>query len=197
MKLGSACLVIAVAAWLGTDRSWAELPEAVEEMKQRMAQQAEDPVAAVKLWFEALFVYMEDSKTGSDMISLVMYEPAWDAPANQIFVDRLNERPWIFRSYAQGTRPQDGYRMDPDDFELVVTEVRGEPEDGTVRIFLRSSGADNPRPIVMRKGDDGLFRAYLYSPIYVGVRPPPFDGAQDGLRPHVGDPEPAEGPPQS
>ena len=171
LLLGTTLCFVTLLAGL----AWAQeaTPPEVAAFQQRQAEMASDPVGAVTVWFEAIFQYMADPELGAPMITLAMDDPDWNVPANSIFVDRLNNRPRIFLSYIRGTSPENGYQPGPEaDWELEVTEVREPDANGEVTVYLRSTGADTPRPMAVRKGDDGLFRASRYTSIYVDVRPP-------------------------
>lgn len=51
--------------------------------------------------------------------------------------------------------------------------------DGLVKLFLYSSGADSPRPIQLSRNDKGLWKAYSWSSLESGVRPPAGNGTDD------------------
>ena len=75
----------------------------------------------------------------------------------------------IFRSFAAGTSPENDYRMSPDNFNLVV--VNKLQEQGYLRFFLQSSGADSPRPVWVKEFD-GLWYTINNAGTYVEVRQP-------------------------
>ncbi len=108
-----------------------------------------------------------------------MNDPAWDdLTTAQTFVRNLDGEAWIFRSYAVGTSPENGYAMNPADFELNLDRI--EPGGtGGQDVWLRSSGADSPRRIYLKRGtQDGLYYLEHFGNLYVDVRPPVNPGEQ-------------------
>lgn len=152
------------------------LPETMEEFEARVAEKALEPKQAVKLWFDAVFVYLNvDKELGAQMITLMTKDKEWQKKT--YFMAALKERPYIFRSYAKDSSPDNDYEMNPNKYELVVEKTDRKPyadkeEDEYVKMFLKSSGADSARPIVFQRNIRGEYKVYEFSSIYVGIRPP-------------------------
>ena len=153
------------------------LPTTLAELQARIAEQASDPLVAINLWFEAVYVYIHvDRDVGSAMITEMTKDKRWDRPGCA-FVERLNSQPYIFASYAAGATPGNDYAMDPQQFELTFGRVDTKPypdrdEGENVKVWLDCGGADNPRPIEMQRNNQGHYKAANFSSIYVGARPP-------------------------
>ena len=60
--------------------------------------------------------------------------------------------------------------MNPNNYQLVFTSTR--QDNGLTTVFLRSSGADDPRPVQTRQYDDGLWYVFQPAATYSGVREP-------------------------
>ena len=153
----------------------AALPRDYQEFKARYQQEGRTPEGAVKLYFEAVFCYIDEA-TRAEGSKMVRYALHHDRPIEQsrnlaTFVERLRdpEMHHIFRGFAEGTSPENDYRMSPDNFNLVVT--RKVQEQGYLRVFLRNSGADSPRAVWVKEFD-GLWYTINNASTYVGVRPP-------------------------
>lgn len=167
-------LVMTVAAVVGLASGvLAKLPRDVDEFRDRQTKEATRPEGAAKLWFEAIYTYGKEATrdAGRKMLSLGMVDEKWEK--NTYFVDRMRTKPHIFRSYAQGATPGNGYKMDPDQFALqIVASEADKFREGAWRLMLQSSGTDKPRPLVLVKGADGLWRVQTYNDIYGDVAPP-------------------------
>ena len=177
MRLKKISVVLALSAlFLVVGReAWAALPRDYQEFKARYQQEGRTPEGAVKLYFEAVFCYIDEA-TRAEGSKMLRYALHYDRPIEQsnnlvTFVERLRdpEMQHIFRSFAAGTSPENDYRMSPDNFNLVVT--RKTQEQGYLRLFLRSSGADSPRPVWVKEFD-GLWYTINNSSTYLEVRPP-------------------------
>lgn len=156
--------------------------QSMDEMKSLHEQHGSDPAKALKLWFDALFLYLDEStrNLGREAMQYLMIpykkQPKWDtAPSNWTFTSRLKDAKHhhIFRSYAVGTSPENAYSMDPNNWELNVEDSKEDPHGRGWNVLLRSSGADNARPVYMKKSTKtGLYYINIHGNIYVGVRPP-------------------------
>lgn len=89
------------------------------------------------------------------------------------FVSRyLDPRPYLARSYVLGTAPGDGYEL-PATLRVRLSRNRSsEIADDQVKVFVDCSGADTPRPITLKRNNRGIWKAYEYSSLFVGIRPP-------------------------
>lgn len=170
--LGALLLALAVPAR-------AELPKTLEELKERHAELGKTPEGALGCWFDAVYVYMneETRDIGRQMIQFLtipyMEQPEWDRDQNnQYFLRALTEQAYIMRSYAKGTSPENQYQMDPNNYELNIVRVNpNHPK--ALQVYLRSSGADTPRPVYMKKSTRSeLWYVFDHANTYTGIRPP-------------------------
>lgn len=154
----------------------AALPRNFKDFEKRYLIEGMSPEGATKLFFDALFVYMNEStrQEGRKMAAFSMKErPDWDRrPTMRLFAERLSreESHHIFRSYAKGATPDNGYAMDVNAYEITIERiVEGHPMG--LQIYLRSGGADYPRVIYLRQF--GSFWHVIDSnSVKVQVRPP-------------------------
>lgn len=75
------------------------------------------PEGALKLYFEAVFCYIDEA-TRSEGAKMLRYAMHLDRPLEQAgsyatFVSRMQDpdENYVFRSFAAGTSPQNGYHM--------------------------------------------------------------------------------------
>ena len=154
-------------------------PEAFAERRYRLCRTPQGAAAAP---VTVLLATNEDERTGLTCATMLLHPDRLRAgdlhdgrEPGQHYRDLLRTaagKPYIARSYLVGASPGNGYRPDP------PLRVRWRPHDTPsasperVRLMLLSAGADNPRPITLRRGDDGLWTVDEASSIFVGVRPP-------------------------
>ncbi len=163
-------------SFLVSDASTFGLPQDYADFKQRCQSMLKTPEGAVKMYFDAVFCYMDPNKRAEaqKMLRYVMHESAgWDRKSTfETFVSRLRNpsKHHIFYSYARGTSPENGYSMSVDNYTLNVVKIRKESD--YTKVMLQSSGADSPRPIWVQLFDDGKWYVTNNASSYVGVREP-------------------------
>jgi len=174
MKALTACVVAIIAV---CSTAVAQLPADVAQFQEQMTGRATSPQGAAKLWFDAVMVYTtRDKAQGTAMITEMTKDKDWEATMSY-FVDALNNKAHLFRSYTKGATPDNGYRTDPDKYELVIVgkahtrPFADYPEGEVVKLSLKSGGAELPRPMFMQRNEDGIYKAREFSSICVDVRP--------------------------
>lgn len=160
-----------------------KLPASLDEMKQQHVLLGTEPQGAVKCFLDAVFVYMneETRDQGREMLQYLaiplMDHDEWDTmAANRLFKERMARPEYnhIWRSYAKGATPENGYQMDPNNWELNFERIHRHDNDtrGT-QVYLRSSGADNPRVVYVKQStSSGLWYLNIWHSLFVGVKPP-------------------------
>jgi hypothetical protein len=153
--------------------------ELVAELKARHEEAGKTPEGAFKVWLQAIYLIQDgdddQGAAGWEMLTFLTLpykeSPGWEKkPAHSIFVNAVKGDKNIFRSYAEGATPENGYKRDPKSFSIVVT--RTEDSDRGLKMFVKSGGADSPRPIYMKKSSkSGLYYVSDHVNTYVGVRP--------------------------
>ena len=151
-------------------------PADFKEFKDRYQSIGTSPEGAVRMYFDALYSYIDPARKaeGAKMLRYSLHEKRnWEGSAAlATFVSRLKNPSlhYIFRSFAEGTSPEDNYTMDPDDYQLVFAHSRQETD--YIAIYIRSSGADSPRPLHAQQFEDGLWYITNNHGTYSDVRTP-------------------------
>jgi len=175
----SRLIVALLFAGVTTGTVQAGLPKTLEEFQTQIAEKAKDPKAAVKLWFDAVYVYLTvDKELGQKLILEMDRYKDWDSRSFLAFRSQVATQPHIMFSYAKGATPENQYKCDPNNYQLTF---QGEPnlkpiadkEEGEyARLLLVSNGADMPRSITLVRNNKGEYKVYEFSSLCVGVRPP-------------------------
>ena len=154
----------------------AGLPANFSEFKSRCQSVARSPEGAVKMYFDAVFCYLEPGRRteASKMLRYIMHADAgWESSQRYVtFARRLKDPAshYIFRSFAAGTSPENGYRMSPENYSLVFSGTSQEADE--VRVFLISSGSDSRRIVWVKQYQDGLWYVINNADTYLKVRDP-------------------------
>lgn len=156
------------------------LPSTYADFKERCRTSAVTPEGAVKMYFDAVFCYLDPAlrAEASKMLRYIMHTDAnWEGNQRHVtFLRRLKDPSlhYIFRSFAAGTSPDNGYRMSPDAYRLVFT--RKDRQQDYTRVFLRSSGADSDRRVWVKQYPDGFWYVINNADTYAKVRAPAVSG---------------------
>ena len=78
-----------------------------------------------------------------------------------------NKYQFIGKSYFEGAIPENDYTPNiPYEVEVIENDYSNQNE-GYKRLFLKSGGSDNPRPITLRLAKDGNY--YVWSDSFIGL----------------------------
>ena len=125
----------------------------------------------------ALFVNIACSYNPNDdtnFIEMLQYLMGENQPISALMRQQIKDRmtqndkyPFIGKSYFKGATPNNDYTPSIP-YEIEVTENDySRQEEGYVRLFLKSGGADSPRPITVRLAKDGNY--YIWSDSFMGI----------------------------
>ena len=134
----------------------------------------------------ALMVYAADRAVGANCVLVsVVAALLDDAPSGYRgktlrraraldLESRVGAKPYIARSYAQGTTPAHGYVLPSGPLTI---RVRQQPNgvdtaSGKAKMFVWSTGAPTPRPISPERNERGLWKATEWSSPEVDVLVP-------------------------
>ena len=183
MQTRGLVLAAVLIASLTVFSAQAQLPQTLDEMKAQHVLLGVTPEGAVEAFVGACFVYMQPGTrdAGREMLQYLALplgaETSWDRlPSQRLFREFLAEvdRHHVWRSYVKGATPENGYRMDPEDWELDVQRARADEDDARgVPVQVRSSGADGPRTVyLMQDQGSGLWFVNAWDELLQDVRPP-------------------------
>ncbi len=159
------------------------------DFQSRFESSGTDPVEVIKLLVEAMLTLADDPDLGKQMMALVMSKRDLDQTpgtlsgyslrrTNQV-PQRLQRDANIARSYAGGTYQNDYRDCDPANPQIEIDTVYSAqrqgvdyPEEGKAKFFVKSGGADTPRPVVLARNRAGYWKVTEMSSLTLGVRPP-------------------------
>lgn len=166
------------------------LPSSVEELVALRDRLATTPEGGVAVLVLSLLAWGQDPKLGLQCLTVAIEQAQLADGAEgykgkqpsrvvlQNLKDRLAGKPHIIRSLVQGTSPANGYALPAPPWRLSGREQPRDVHPERMKTFVRSTGADTPRPVHVVKNDKGLWKANNWSSIEVGVKapaPPPDD----------------------
>jgi hypothetical protein len=154
-----------------------ELPLSKEAFSALLPALQNSPEGAAAACIFALNILAGNSSAGID--ALKEMNPDVTFSTLQLAGSQLKSKPYMIRSYFTGTAASDGYSL-PENLEIdfVTNRYSGTPDQGRVKLFVACTGADSPRPVTVRKRNDGSWYAYEWSSLVVGIKPPARNTAE-------------------
>ncbi len=140
-----------------TEFTFDRLPANAEELKALPEADLSSPHKAAALTVLALIRYTESTDDGLAMLDFLNGPKDIDNHFKQFLRDRLKGKEHVARSYLDGTSPENDYKVGAPYTIKVVEQANAMAEEGYAKLFMISSGADSPRPIVLRKKDTTWF----------------------------------------
>ena len=156
--------------------SFDALPADLAALKQRPEADLKDPFGVLALFMAALCRYPEDRDDALQMIDYLKGPKPLSALDRQFLNDRFMDRKdYLGPSYFAGAAPANNY---PPDLPWTITveeqvHSRDQLEEGYLKLFVASGGADNPRGVTLRtKPSTGEWFIRGYEGILSGIRTP-------------------------
>jgi hypothetical protein len=170
------------------------LPVSIEGFVAMRDRTADTPEGGAAVMVMALLAYAKNEALGQQCLAVAV-DRQWleegpggyrgyrlRTPDVRRIRTQMSSGPHIPRSYIRGTNPENGYRLpeSPYVLDLSASPYSGDPASGMVKVFVVSSGASNPRPVTVRRNNRGVWKAYEWSSLTMGVVPP-VQGIDDDL----------------
>lgn len=155
---------------------FSSLPTDLESLKRLPGSDLTDPYRTAAFLVAALNVYPKDKQACFDMLNYLK-GPRPLTPYDQQFIrDRFMDGvDYVPRSYFEGSSPDNDYTPAAP-YTINVLELvhsRDQFNEGYLKLFMRSSGADNERYLVLRhKPSTNQWFVWEFAGILVGIRQP-------------------------
>lgn len=154
---------------------FSEIPSTLDELKSLSEAKLETPFMTAALTVLALCRYEKDVNSAIEMINFLKGPVDLTEYDKQFLRDRLKGKSYVPRSYFEGTSPENDYTP-PVPLTIKVFEYAySYSEDGYAMLEIRSSGADSPRQIKLRKKGNEWFLWQQY--LLPDIRTPKKDDA--------------------
>lgn len=150
------------------------IPADLQEFETLSASLKQDPEGVCALFLCALALFDKDKEAGTAAMNILRGPRPMTPYDAQFLRDRLRGKSYLPLAYFAGATPQNGYTPNAP----YTLDVQNDPrpqdiEEGYKRFFLKTAGADSPRPIKLRlKPSTGEWFIWEYSSILTGIRLP-------------------------
>ena len=128
------------------------IPSNLQELKELSISDLSTPFYTAALTVVSLYIYPENRDESIAMLNFLKGPQPLSNYEIQFFSDRFKGKNYLPASFFAGATPENGYKPKLP-LEIVVIEnpySNTQLDEGYVQLFVRSSGADSPRPIKLR-----------------------------------------------
>ena len=127
-----------------------KIPTSYEEFTSLDYAKLDKPEYAAGLFLLAVCVYPKDKELAHKMIDYLRGPAPMGSYDKQFLRDRLIDKDYIGFSYFEGSSPKNNYTPSTPYRVEIISDSNTFAENGYAKFFIKSSGADSPRPIKMR-----------------------------------------------
>ena len=147
------------------------LPASLAEFRNLSLNTPDEVVAG---FLCALNLYVKNPNEGVEAMNLLRGPRPMTPYDSQFLRDRLRGKEYLPLAYFEGATPENGYQPRVPYRLNVLADPRPQDiEPGYLRVFLKTAGADSPRPMKLRqKASTGEWFLWEYSSILSGIRIP-------------------------
>ena len=148
------------------------LPTNLDELKALPGAELTDEYAVAALAVAVLCNYENDTDETFTMLDFLRGPEPFDESEKKFISERLDGKSYVTRSYLKGATPDNNYTPSTPYVIEISENSSSRSEDGYVKLFIQTSGADTPRPITLRqKASTGQWFVWKMS-ILTDVRHP-------------------------
>lgn len=160
------------------------IPSTIEEFVELRNDLAVTPEGGAAVFVVAMNMYVDDPELGIKAFTIALDRSQLQAAEDgykgfrpgfrymNLIRSELKQKPYIAPSYFAGTAPDSAYRLPPPPYAIEInTNPHSNIGPDEKKYFIRSTGADSPRPIYLKKNNRGIWKVTNES-LILGVRPP-------------------------
>jgi len=132
------------------------LPENFSALQALPEAKLDSPFATAALTVVALCAYAADKNTGIEMLNFLKGPRPLSNMEIYFIDDRLRDgKTYVPFSYFEGAKPENDYTPDKPFRITVESNPYSDANEGYMKLFIRSGGADTPREVQLRMKGDG------------------------------------------
>ena len=151
------------------------LPETLEEFQAMPQRTLETPEQTCALFLCALELYIKNKDDGIAAMNLLRGPRPMNGYDTQFLRDRLRDKKYLPKAYFNGATVANNYTPQVPYVLDVLDDPRPQDiEEGYIRVYLKTAGADSPRPMKLRRKGN-TWCLWEYSSILSGIRIPAAD----------------------
>ena len=134
-----------------------ELPTGLEALKALPEASLDSEYKTAALTVLGLIAYADNEAEGIAMLNFLKAPNELSTYEKQFIKERLEDKKYVPMSYLGGTKPENDYAPAKPYTIKVSSNPYSYENEGYAVLWLKSSGADSPREIKLRKKKDGTW----------------------------------------
>ncbi len=152
--------------------SFEKLPQSLEDLKQLLEASLNKPHYAVALLIPALHLWSLNQDEAIKMINYLKGPKPLSTYDINFISERLKNKEYTVASYFTGAIPENNYEPSLPYTVLISVLPHSEDEEGYIKYYMQSNGADSLRPVQVRlKPSSGQW--FLWEQMLLSeIRPP-------------------------
>lgn len=151
--------------------TFAALPQTLGEFTALPQAAMQTPFDTAALFVAAICLYPQNQPESIQMINFLKGPQPLSNYDLQFIAERMRGKGHLPLSYFNGSTPENNYTPQQPYTVTVSENPYSYDEQSYAKLFLRSGGADSPRPIKLRQAKDGKW--YLWEQFLLAdIRPP-------------------------
>ncbi len=139
---------------ISSNKSWKvtfnNMPKTLAKLKALPEAGMREPHYTAALLIPALCLWPENKEEALNMINFLKGPQPLSTYEVQFITNQLKGNEYLPFSYFEGATPENGYEPAAPYTITVSTVPTSFAEEGYAQLYLRSGGADSPRPVKMR-----------------------------------------------
>ena len=152
-----------------------KLPTTAAEFASMPQMDLTKPENTCAMLLVALQLYTKDKNAGVEAVNLLRGPRPLSPYDVQFLRDRLLDKLYLPLAYFDGATPENNYTpSQPLTLQILSDPRPQDMEEGYLRVFLKTAGADSPRPVKLRRKGENWY-LWEYSSILSGIRIPVKD----------------------
>lgn len=154
------------------DIVFSTIPDDMESFKTLPQALLSSPFDTAALCVLAFSVYPENKDLCLQMIDYLRGPRPMNGIDKQFIKNRFMDKDYVPRSYFKGASPDNDYTPSVPYTIAVNENANSHIQDGVIKLFMTSSGADSQRPIQLRQAKDEKWYLWEYSSVLAGIKIP-------------------------
>ncbi len=133
------------------------LPKSAEELIDLPDGKLTDPYYTAAFTVFALCEYTISKEAGIEILTYLKGPFLLSMYDKKLLSDCLRDKKYIPFSYLDGATPENSYKVQAPFKITVESKIYSFDEEGFIKLYVTSGGAQSPKPITIRRKDDQWF----------------------------------------